>query len=192
MIERFNNTIDYIIISSLLAFIVGLIMVIFPQLSIQTTGIIVASYIIVLGIYFIVLGIKYSKYYIPFDGLVTGIISVLLGIFLLCRPSLLSIAFTIVIGIWMIISSINYIKIAMKLSKTRLPWISILVLGILDLIAGFIVLVNPFAATISITLFIGIMLMIHSIITIVDIILIKKDIRNINKVLGEEIKALSK
>ena len=163
-------------------------MVIFPKVSIETMGMVAAIYIIAYGIVLIYLDIKASKYYVPFDGLFSGIVSILMGILLLCKPGILPVVFTVVIGIWMILSSINYIKLAIKLSKTKLPWVEILLLGILDLIAGIIVLLNPFTATMSLTLFAGIMLMIHSVINIVDMIIIKKDAKEITKALDEEIK----
>ena len=192
MKEIFNNTINSVIFSSIIALIVGLIMIFFPAITIETIGIIAACYIILHGIMLIYLDIKASQLYIPFDGLLTGIISILLGILLLCKPGILSVLFTVVIGVWMILSSINYIKIAIKICKTNLPWLWILILGILDLIAGIVVVFNPFEATISITLFAGIMIVVHAIINIVDMIVIKKDVKEISKEFEKSLKAASK
>ncbi len=192
MKERFYETIESIIISSLIAFIVGLIMIIFPQLSIETFGIVVAVCIILFGISFIYLDIKTISYYFPFEGFITGTLSILLGVYLLCKPSVVPVMLTIVIGIWMIITSINYIKMALKLSRTKLPWIQILILGILDLIVGFIVILNPFEATVSLTLFVGIMLIIHSIITIIDVLIIRRDVKEISLILDKKLKEITK
>ena len=189
MKERFNETTNYMIITSVLTFIVGLVMVFFPVESIATVGIIAAIYIIAYGIFLIYLDFKANKYYIPFDGMFSGILSILMGSILLCVPGLLADIFVIIIGIWMILSSINFIKTAIKLSNTKLPWGRILVLGILDLIIGLLVVFNPFASMISITLFAGIMIMIHSIINIIDIIIIKKDVHNISKELKKKLSA---
>ena len=191
MKEIFNSTINSIIFSSVIALIVGLIMIFFPAITIETIGIIAACYIILHGIMLIYLDIKAYKYNLPFEGLLIGIVSVLLGIFLICKPNILPLVFTIVIGIWMILSSINYIKIAIKISGTSLPWIWILLLGILDLIAGIVVIFNPFEASISITLFAGIMLIVHSIINIVDMLVIKKDVKDISKEIEKSLKAAS-
>lgn len=192
MKERFNETINSIIISSVLVFIIGLIMVLFPAISIETFGVIISTYIIMHGIILIYLDIKATKYYIPFDGFFPGILSILMGIFLLCKPNLLLVVFTIIIGMWMILSSINHIKVAIKLSHTKLPWLQILILGILDLIAGIVMIFNPFEATISLTLFAGVMIMMHSTITIFDLIIIKKDVNGINEALKDELKKITK
>lgn len=192
MKEIFNNTINSVIFSSAIALVVGLIMIFFPQISIETIGMMAACYIILHGIMLVYLDIKASKMYLPFDGLLTGILCVLLGIVLLCKPNILPVVFTLIIGVWMILSSINFIKIAIKICKTNLPWIWILLLGILDLIAGIVVVFNPFEASVSITLFAGIMIVVHSIIDIVDMIVIKKDIKDISKELEKTLKAASK
>ena len=46
----------------------------------------------------------------------------------------LPVVFTIVFGLWVIASSVNVIKIALHLRYTNLPWLAVLLLGILDLI----------------------------------------------------------
>ncbi len=189
MKEKFNETINSIIISSIVTFIIGLIMILMPEISLETIGIVAAVCMIAHGIVLVYLDIKASKFIVPFDGLLSGILSIFLGILLLCRPTILPVIFTIVIGVWILATSINYIRIALKLRKTKLPWVEILLLGILDLVAGLILLINPFEASISIMLFVGIMLIIHSVINIIDVILIKKDVKEISKILEEEFKS---
>ena len=192
MKERFNDTINSIIISSVLVLILGIIMIVFPKISIETIGIMIATYIIIHGVVLIYLDVKATKYYVPFDGLITGILSILLGIVLLCKPSILQVVFAFVVGIWMVLTSINNIKIAVKLSKTKLPWLFILIFGILDLIVGIIVIFNPFEATISLTLFAGIMLIVHSFINIVNMLIIKKDVNEISKEISTILKNAEK
>ncbi|MBR2246860.1 MAG: DUF308 domain-containing protein [Bacilli bacterium] len=191
--EKFNETTNYMIITSVLTFFVGLTMMFFPVASIATVGIIAAIYFIAYGIFLIYMEFNTSKYNVPFDGLFSGVISILIGSILLClSPKALNDIFGIIIGIWMILSSINLIKVANKLSNTKLPWKSILVLGILDLIIGILVVFNPFASMISITLFAGIMIMVHSVINIIDVIIIKKDVQDISKELKKKLSDITK
>lgn len=58
-----------------------------------------------------------------------------------------------------------------------------LLIGILDLIAGIIIIINPFEASISLTIFIGIMLIVHAICNIIDITTLKLNIKKIKKYL---------
>lgn len=192
MKERFNETTNYVIVLSILTFIVGLIMSFFPVESIATIGIIAAIYIIAHGCVLIYLDFKADEYHIPVDGIFSGIISILMGLILLFYPIETQALFTMVVGIWIILSSINIIKTASKLSKTKLPWGRMLALGILDLILGILVVFNPFGSMISITLFAGIVIMVHSVINIVDMIIIKKDVKNFSEELKKKVKEITK
>lgn len=51
---------------------------------------------------------------------------------------------------------------------------------------------NPFEATISLILLTGVMIMKHSIITIFDMVIIKKDVSNISNILKDELKKITK
>ena len=52
----------------------------------------------------------------------------------------------------------------------------------------FIVIFNPFEATISLTLFSGIMLIVHSVINLVDMTMLKKDAKKISEELDKIVK----
>ncbi len=188
MKEIFKRTTNSIIFSSIMAIIVGLILIFYPSISLKTMGIIAAIYIIVYGIILIILDVKAYKYYIPFDGMLPGILSVVLGIILICKPSILSIVFAIAIGVWIILTSINSLKLSLALKGEDVPWVLLLILGILDLILGVIVVFNPFEASLTLSIFIGIMLIIHAIIDIVDMIIIKRDVKRISSAFARRIK----
>ncbi len=189
MKEIFNKTTNSIIISSLLACLVGVVMIINPEMSIRTIALIAAIYIIIHGITLIALDIKASMFYIPFNGFISGVLSVILGIVLLAMPNLLTTIFTIAIGFWILLQSIDVIKMALVIKNKKTPWIMLLLLGILDLLVGILVIFNPFEASISITVFAGIMILIHSLINISDMILIKKDVKNISKSIENAVKS---
>ena len=192
MKEILNKTANSFIISSVLVLVVGLVMVIFPEISMETIGIIAAAYMITHGIVLIYLEILANKYYLPFDGILPGVFSILMGVVLCYKPSILPVVFTIIFGLWIIASSINFIKVALHLRNTRLPWVQILIFGILDLIIGIVLLINPFASTVSIVVFTGIMLIVHSVINIIDMSIIKKDVKEISKELSKQLKEITR
>ena len=192
MKEMLNRQLNSYIVSSILAFVIGLIMIIFPKMSVETIGIIAAAYIITHGIVLIYLDFKATEYYVPFDGFLPGVFSILMGIVLCYKPSVLPVVFTIVFGLWVIASSVNVIKIALHLRYTDLPWLLMLLLGILDLIAGFVLLINPFASTISIIVLTGIILMVHSVINIIDMLIFKRDVKEISKELKKQLSEVTK
>ena len=181
MKELFQKTTTSIIISSVIACIIGLIMAVVPGISIQVLGIVFGIYIIVHGIWLIALDFMAHNVYIPFYGIVTGILSIIAGLILIAMPNVLTTVFAIALGIWIILSSVNIISIAITVRKGVSNWFWWLLLGIIDLICGAIILFNPFPSSIAITVIAGVVIMIHSIITIVDMVMIKKDVKDVAK-----------
>ena len=188
MKDLFKRTTTSIIISSVIAFIIGLIMAVVPNISLQVIGIMVGIYIIIHGIALITLDFMAHNVYIPFYGIMTGILSIIVGIILMAMPNALSTIFAIALGIWIILSSVNIISISITTRKNVSNWYLWLLLGIIDLVCGVIILFNPFASSISIVVLGGIIIMIHSVITIADMIMIKKDVKDVTKALEATLK----
>ena len=90
MKELFKKTATSIILSSIVAFIIGLIMVVAPGLSLQTIGIVAGIYIIIHGIVLIALAFSAHMVYVPFYGVISGLLSIIIGIVLLAMPGILS------------------------------------------------------------------------------------------------------
>lgn len=190
MKELFKRTTTSIIISSVIAFIIGLVMAIVPNISLQVFGITFGIYVIIHGFALIILDFMAHNIYIPFYGIVAGILSIIVGLVMVAMPNVLSTIFTIALGIWIILSSVNIISISIAVRKGVSNWYLWLLLGIIDLICGIIILFNPFASSISIVMLGGIVIMIHSVISIVDMIMIRKDAKEIAKAIEASFKEL--
>ena len=188
MKELFNRTTISIIISSVVAFIIGLIMAVVPNASLQAMGIAFGVYMVIHGIALIVMDFMVHNLYIPFYGIATGILSIIAGLIIIAMPNALATVFTIALGIWIILSSVNIISIAITVRKGVKNWWVWLLLGVIDLICGGIILFNPFASSISIVMLGGIIIMIHSVICIVDMIMIRKDVKDVAKALKDAFK----
>lgn len=163
-------------------------MVINPNLSLSAIGIIVGIYIIIHGIALIALDYLVGKFFTPFEGIMSGVLSIFLGILLIAMPGVLSVILTIALGVWIILSSVNIIKMSITIKEVDSNWFILLLLGILDLIVGAIVLFNPFVSSLSITMFAGIIIMIHSAINIIDMIIIKNNAKGIAKAIEKTFK----
>ena len=190
MKDLFKRMTASIIASSVVAFIIGLVMAVVPNISLQVIGIMVGIYAIVHGIALICLDFAFNNIYIPFYGILTGILSIILGIVLLAMPNVLSTVFGLALGIWIILSSVNIISTSVAARKTVPNWWVMLILGILDLIAGVLVLFNPFASSISVIILGGIIIMVHSVVTIADMIMVRKDAKDMAKAFESSFKQL--
>ena len=92
---------------------------------------------------------------------------------------------------WIIVSSVNNIKVAYFFRNVKaFPSTLMIILGILDIILGWLVILNPFEASITLTLYLGIMLIVHSIFNIVDMIILKKNVKDKENYFKEKISKL--
>ncbi|MBO4898050.1 MAG: DUF308 domain-containing protein [Clostridia bacterium] len=187
MKTAFKNFTNSVIWLSILAIILGLIMLFYPGISLVSLGIVAGVYLIIHGITLIIMDIKAWRLYIPFEGMLLGILCVLLGILLVMYPAGIAIYIGTVIGLWIIISSFNYIKLAASLKGTDAPWVLIIILSIIDIIIGVIALFFPGEASVTVTMWIGIFIIVHAIISIVNMITAKKDAKALNKIIMEKI-----
>lgn len=191
MKQYFKNLTTSVLVSSIVAFIIGLMMVIIPDISLQAISIVFGIYVMIHGCALIVLNFMAHRIYIPFHGIMSGLLSIVVGIILVTMPNVLSTIFAITLGLWIILSSVNTISLSISVKDAVKDWYLWLILGIVDLICGFIILFNPFASSISVVVLGGIIIMIHSVLSIAGIIMIKKDAKNIAKELEAKLKELA-
>lgn len=188
MKKYFNKITNGVIGISILTLLFGLILIIFPETSIKTLGLISSIFLMIYGIFLIVLDVKFERLLEPFDCVLNGLLSILLGVFLLLRPDDVSVIITAILGIWIISSSINNIKTALFFRKIKdFPTIPLILLNILDIALGILVVLHPFDFVIIITGYIGIILCVHACFNIFDMIILKKSIRDKEKNIKDKI-----
>ena len=190
MKDLFKRTTTSIIVSSVIAFILGLVMAIIPGISLEAMGIAIGIFMIIYGVSLIVLDFMAHHVYIPFYGIMSGLLSIIAGIVIIAMPNVLTVVFGIALGLWIILSSVNIISVAITVRGKVKNWGWWLLLGIIDLICGIIILFNPFASSISLVVLGGIIIMVHSVITIVDMIMIKNDAKELSKAIEETVKGV--
>lgn len=191
MKEYFKKLTISVIASAVIAFIIGLMMAVIPNISLQVIGIMVGIYLIVHGCALIVLNFMAHRIYIPFHGIMSGLLSIVIGIILIAMPNVLTNIFGIALGIWIILSSVNTISLSIYIKDAVSNWHLWLLLGIIDMICGFIILFNPFESSLSLVVLGGIMIMVHSVITIVGTVMLKKDAKEVVKAFEGKIKELA-
>ncbi len=178
MKKAFDRITNSIIGLSILTLIIGFILIIFPTVTLETLGIVSGIYLIAHGIVLLMLEMKLIKIFVPFENVIIGFFSILLGFILLSKPESISFLLATILGIWMIVTSINSIKVALFFKNVKaFPWLYVLIIGILDIMLGFLVIFNPFEAVTTLTVYLGIILIIHSILNILDMIILKKNVK---------------
>ena len=191
MIKKLNSFINSSICISIMFIIIGIIMVIMPKMSLEILGVILSVILIINGVILMITDIKLNNNFIPFDMLPASMLSILLGIMMLIYPNILSIIIPLMLGTWFIMTSIFKIRLTLYLSKIQnTPWLLLMLISILSIVCGFILILNPIDSSVAITLFIGIVIIVYAISDIINMIVLKRNIKNIAKYFKENIKII--
>ena len=160
---------------SVLMLIIGVVIFIYPETTLEFIAKIIGAAVIGLGIVGIIQYVNHRgedsfKLNIFYTTAV-----VILGIIMMCSYKFVSSIIPIVLGAWIIIDSLIKIRICvgMKGSGMR-TWVYPFVMGFLTLIIGIVLVFNPFASAVAIMKIGAILLIIYSIIDIIQNIMIIK------------------
>lgn len=191
MLKKLNQIINEAIGISIIFLLLGIIFLIFPNISIKIIAYLIAIILIGSGIYLTYLEIYTKSFLLPIDTLLNGILSILFGIIILIYPDIFKIMIPIILGTYFILDSIFKLKLVVLLRRIdNKSWIVTLLLTILSIICGIILILNPIDSSIALALFAGITLIIYSLSGIIDMILFKKNIHDLTKVFKENIKII--
>ena len=177
---------NFILLLSVLAILLGIVLIARPGMSLVALGVAVAAFLIVQGIVLIILDIKAWALYVPFHGMLQGILSVILGILLAKDPGSIAVYIGVVVGIWIIVSSFEGIRFAFALRWTGAPWGLMILMSIVDIIIGGLILYSPILSSLSMTIGVGVVLIVHSAINIVYMCVIKKNAKDVEKMIVEK------
>ena len=175
-----NMTIT-VICFSLLGILLGICLIIKPDLSIQTIGILTGIMLIAFGASLIFVDIRAHEYYLPFEGFLPGVVNIILGILLFKNPADFGPWLSFSVGAWVIISSVNDIRMAFNLRHMNIPWILIVIINVVNICAGFFMFYNPQLSSMSIVTAMGIVMIVSSVIRMVDMFMIRSDIEEVEK-----------
>ena len=191
MLKKFNQIINEAIGISIIFLLLGIIFLIYPNISIQVVAYLIAFILIGSGIYLIGLEFTNRIIFFPMDTLFNGIISVILGTIILIYPNIFQTIIPIMLGTYFILDSIFKLKVITLLRRIdNTSWVLTLLLTILSIICGIVLIANPLDSSIAIALFAGIILIVYSITGIIDMLLFKKNIHDLVKEWKKNIKII--
>lgn len=191
MLKKFNQIINEAIGISIIFLLLGIIFLIYPNISIQVVAYLIAFILIGSGIYLIGLEFTNRIIFFPMDTLFNGIISVILGTIILIYPNIFQTIIPIMLGTYFILDSIFKLKVITFLRRIdNTSWVLTLLLTILSIICGIVLIANPLDSSIAIALFAGIILIVYSITGIIDMLLFKKNIHDLVKEWKKNIKII--
>lgn len=149
-----------IVVSAVLCILLGLVLVLWPDLSMKFVCIAIGAALLIGG------GVRLAGYFTVRDGsmyaqmnLIMGIILAVVGIWILIKPEKVLAIIPIIVGIVIVLHGVNDLQQAMALYKEKYDkwWIALL-LGVLTAAFGVLLICRPFAALDTVVMLIGIFL----------------------------------
>jgi uncharacterized membrane protein HdeD (DUF308 family) len=136
--------------------IFGVLAFLWPGITLFSLVILFGAYALVNGLFSFILAAKAPKGYPNFGSLIlAGIFGVLAGLITFFWPGISALGLLIVIAAWAVVNGILEIYYAIKLRKEiKNEWLLILA-GILSVIFGALLLLNPLAGALVLVLWIG-------------------------------------
>ena len=126
--------------------LVGLIFLVYPDVSVTVIGIIFGLLITILGGVLIYTYLKRREIPLFRFNLIYGILGVILGILTIISPFTFTQVITIFIGIWILYMAVIKIDFAvrLKLLEER-SWLFLLVSALLEIFMSILIFINPFS-----------------------------------------------
>ena len=149
------------ILSSLLCAALGLVLVIWPDISMQIVCIAIGAVLILCGV------IRLFGFFLNHDGsvytqgnLVMGIVLVVVGIWIVATPGKVLAIIPIIVGILIVIHGVNNIQQTITLCKGKYSmWWLALIMALLTIGLGVLLIIRPFAALDTVVMLIGFFLL---------------------------------
>ncbi|MDO5569575.1 MAG: DUF308 domain-containing protein [bacterium] len=178
-----NSLVISTIVMSLVFIVIGIIFLSEPGISLLMISYIIAGLLIIGGIYLMATGYKKVMGITLFDGFTPGIISLVLGVVVLCKPLTLIVLIPIIIGLWFVINSTFKVKISFNMKEAKITiWWVVLVFAIMGIICGVLMILNPVIGALTVMEVVGILMIVYSSIDIIEIMLFKRNIDKLEKV----------
>lgn len=146
-----------VVISALVCIALGVVLVVWPGMSVQVTCMAIGAVLVLNGIS------RLMNFIFGRDGslfsqmnLFMGIIITVIGVWILFQPNKIIAMIPILVGIIIIIHGINNLQQAVTLCKSLYDkWWVALLLGLLTIGFGVLLICNPFEAVDTLVMFIG-------------------------------------
>lgn len=148
------------LISALMCIILGVILVVWPELTMHAACMVIGFVLAASGVNRLcgfIFGKDNSMY--SRINLITGIIVLLIGAWILFRPDAIIAMIPILVGIIVIIHGITDLQQTVTLCQNKYDkWWVALILGLITIGVGVLLIFNPFEAAGTLVIFIGIFL----------------------------------
>ncbi len=179
----FKTIRDSYIITSLLYIALGAVLCFYPEMSLVWVCNFVGAIILIYGAIKIFTYIRNRSVGVFRFDLILGILFVVVGGFLLLRPDIIVSILPVTIGIYILFDSLTNIRQALDLKDAGYEkWWSMLILGIIMIILGLILVLNPFGTVALTVMFMGGLFLYRGVSNIISILFTNRKVKTLKKI----------
>lgn len=180
MLDMIKDLKRNMILLAIFYLILGLILVVFPKVSGYAICYLIGGLAIIYGVFHLIL---YQRTKSPFVNyrydLVQGILGAAIGIYVIMVPEILIGTLPVVLGIVVMVDSIVKIQNAWDLKRLGYDrWWIVMIVAVISVVLGILMVFYPFAAYLSVIVFVGISLIINGISDLVTIFILSKKVKD--------------
>lgn len=158
------------VLLSVLYAVLGLILLFWPEMVLGGICILIGGLVAGTGV------IQLVRFFVARDRLffapltlITGLVSLGLGLFLLLRSDVILTALPLVFGLFVVFDSVVRVQNALELRRCGISsWKGIFGMGLISVVLGFVVLFNPFASVQALVMGIGVILIIEGVLNLLS------------------------
>ncbi len=185
--KKNNNMKMDIVFLSLGMIITGILFVLFPETTQKTICYIIAGILAVLGIVKLITYFRRDRMevFTSYD-LVAAAVMLIISVYVFLRPEgLIGMLYTI---ISFIIIADGFLKLQYSIDLLRIKssmWLMLIIAAVVTIIAGIVVLLNPFTAAKVLMIFTGVVLIFQGAVNIITVIFLSKRVSHIREAMAE-------
>lgn len=179
MQKKIKSFINASIITEIAFAILGLIFIIWPGVTLDIIRWIISISTLALGAYFIATDLSRNHSFSLFNESMLGTLLIIVGVVFAINPGVMTI-FPVILGAWFVVSSVSVCKVTTNLKDTP-AYAPSLIAAMLSMIAGIILIINPWAGSEMMMMFVGIVILVHAISSLIDMIMIKSNLKSVSK-----------
>ncbi len=177
-VKKVMNIKKYILIFSLIAFVLGIIQVVSPEFVLKILDYLVGLCVLLLGLFNIILYLKNKNKNNSTNSLSYGIILLILGIYFLTKKGFVIEIMALVFGFYIMINGIFGIQFSFESrDKGFAKWKILLIASVLNFILGVIILFFPFKSALTLILWNGLFMILSALINLVVLVVNKRALK---------------
>lgn len=174
---------DSYIVTSILYILLGLVLFLYPEMSLKLVCNIIGIIILIYGIIKILSYIRNRESGFFRFELIFGIIFAVVGGFLLLRPDIIVSILPITIGVYILFDSLTNLRQAFDLKEAGYEkWWAMLFLSVIMIVLGLVMVFNPFGTAAVMVMFMGGIFLFRGISNIISILFTNHKIKTLKKI----------